>query len=355
MEAGIPEEAYVDNGKDYRKVRAGAARELHGDDRALSPECIGVLARLGIKTTNALPYHPQSKPIESWFGNTLHERFDKLWIKTYCGPWASKRPDECNDALKQHRLFLAGKVPSSPLPKASTFVKAARQFILEYHSRPHTGQDMNGRSPNQVFAELGDNARRLDGSNRDAINALFWDHTECSVREGGCVKLHRLRFEPADPDSKARMAAEIGRKVMVACDPLDLAEAIATDSDGHIIGRLQCSQLVPWGRISRDTVQASLRERRRFAKEMKQYKTAVGYGVKTELDALLERAGEALVIDAERVEPRRLVGAVGDGIPLTIEEVSNKYRHEMKAAAGTKAVPRSAEDFDEQILSIEEG
>ena len=71
---GIPEILYVDNGKDYEKVGR----------IDFSPECSGVLVRLGIQPQYCLPRHPQSKLIESWFG-TVRKRFDCLW-PSYCGP-----------------------------------------------------------------------------------------------------------------------------------------------------------------------------------------------------------------------------------------------------------------------------
>jgi hypothetical protein len=71
---GIPQILYVDNGKDYEKVGR----------IDFSPECSGVLVRLGIEGQYCLPRHPQSKLIESWFG-TVRKRFDCLW-PSYCGP-----------------------------------------------------------------------------------------------------------------------------------------------------------------------------------------------------------------------------------------------------------------------------
>src|ERR1022692_4184994 len=48
---GIPQILYVDNGKDYEKVGR----------IDFSPECSGVLVRLGIQPQYCLPRHPQSK------------------------------------------------------------------------------------------------------------------------------------------------------------------------------------------------------------------------------------------------------------------------------------------------------
>ena len=100
---GIPQILCVDNGKDYEKIGR----------IDFSPECSGVLVRLGIQPQYCLPRHPQSKLIESWFG-TVRKRFDCLW-PSYCGAGPKDRPEPCMAALKEHQAFLKGKRKSSPL------------------------------------------------------------------------------------------------------------------------------------------------------------------------------------------------------------------------------------------------
>lgn len=327
LENGIPEEAYVDNGKDYRKLRAGASHELRDRDqvRALSPECRGVLARLNIKTTSALPYHPQSKPIESFFGNRLHSRFDREWADFYCGSSPETRPEICDEMLKEHKLFLAGKRQRSPLPSASEFVKFARHFIGEYNSvLPHSGRGMNDRTPDEVFAELGGDIRRLDDSNKLALNALFWDRQRRTVSEGGCVQIFNQRYEPADAESAARMYELIESEIHVACDPLNLGEAIALDSSGMVMGRLRSQKLTAWGPVSHEDVKASMRERHRVRRAMKEYISGLGRHTETELEARRRRAGIAEVIEAPAIPgPRsvRLASGSNAAAPDYVDDV----------------------------------
>ena len=128
---GIPQTLVIDNGRDYEKIGR----------IDFSPECSGVLVRLGIRPHYCLPRHPQSKLIESWFG-TVRKRLDCLW-PSYCGPGPQDRPEHCVAALKEHQAFLKGKRKSSPLPLASEFIATARQWITEYNSQhPHSGRGM---------------------------------------------------------------------------------------------------------------------------------------------------------------------------------------------------------------------
>ena len=102
---GIPQILYVDNGKDYEKVGR----------IDFSPECSGVLVRLGIEGQYCLPRHPQSKLIESWFG-TVRKRFDCLW-PSYCGAGPKDRPEQCTDALKE--MCIRDRISTTSAPELS--------------------------------------------------------------------------------------------------------------------------------------------------------------------------------------------------------------------------------------------
>src|ERR1022692_2402651 len=261
---GIPKILYVDNGKDYEKIGR----------IDFSPECSGVLVRLGIQPQYCLPRHPQSKLIESWVG-TVRKRVDCLW-PSYCGPGPKDRPEPCTAALKEHQAFLKGKRKSSPLPLASEFVAAARQWITEYNSQhPHGGRGMRGRTPDEVYNEL-----LLPGQKRlietpEVLYALFWDRQRRKVSEGGCVQLYGERYEPADGESLAKLFLEIERDVLVACDPANLGEAIALDLDGRFLGRLRAQKLITRGPVSYEDIRASMRIRRTARKAIADYVTGL--------------------------------------------------------------------------------
>src|ERR1017187_1716719 len=170
---GIPQILYVDNGKDYEKVGR----------IDFSPECSGVLVRLGIQPQYCLPRHPQSKLIESWFA-TVRKRFDCLW-PSYCGASPKDRPEPCIAALKEHQGFLKGKRKNSPLPLASEFVATARQWIEEYNSQhPHTGRGMGGRTPDEVFNELLLPGQRRLVESPEVLYALFRSEERRVGKEG---------------------------------------------------------------------------------------------------------------------------------------------------------------------------
>ena len=261
---GIPQTLVIDNGKDYEKIGR----------IDFSPECSGVLVRLGIQPHYCLPRHPQSKLIESWFG-TVRKRFDCLW-PSYCGSSPTNRPEPCIDALKEHQAFLKGKRKSSPLPLASEFIATARQWITEYNSQhPHGGRGMRGRTPDEVFDELLPPGQRRLIESPEVLYALFWDRQRRKVSEGGCVQLYGERYEPADGESLAKLFLEIERNVLVACDPANLGEAIALDLDGRFLGRLRAQKLITRGPVSHEDIRASMRIRRTARKAIADYVTGL--------------------------------------------------------------------------------
>ena len=257
---GIPQTLVIDNGKDYEKIGR----------IDFSPECSGVLVRLGIQPHYCLPRHPQSKLIESWFG-TVRKRFDCLW-PSYCGSNPTNRPEQCTDAVEEHQAFLKGKRKGSRLPLASEFVATARQWVEEYNSQhSHGGRGMQGRTPDEVFNEqLLPGERKLIES-PEVLYALFWDRQRRKVSEGGCVQLYGERYEPADGESLAKLFLEIERDVLVACDPANLGEAIALDLDGRFLGRLRAQRLITRGPVSQEDIRASMRIRRTARKAIADY------------------------------------------------------------------------------------
>jgi hypothetical protein len=281
---GVPHGVHIDNGRDYKKI----------GKIGLSEEATGVLQRLGIKVTWALKYHAQSKTIES-FHRTLHQRFDVLWRPFYCGVDSAHRPEECDQALELHELYLKGKCPESPLPTASEFIAAASQWISDYNTgHKHSGREMQGRTPEEVFRQ-GCSPDRLRIPDPNILAHLFWDRQPRVLSEGGCVQIFNERYEPADVESVAALHQLIGSNIVVACDPANLGRAIALDHDGHILGRLVSQPLIACGPVSHANVRASMRMRSQLLRAYRGYQERllvrrIAAGDKAESELLRARA-----------------------------------------------------------------
>jgi putative transposase len=298
---GKPQCFYVDNGKDFKRLAKDApALPVPSEDANKVLFNLGVLVRLGIHPQHCLPLHPQSKQIESFF-HTLHQRFDVLWDDAYAGTSPKDRPEECDAILAEHRQAVKqGRGDESPLPTATEFIESACYWLDEFNlTHRHTGQGMRQRTPVQVYdAELP--LEKRQPVDIRAIAPLFWNYQERTIREGGCIDLYNTRYEPADGESTAAMMLRVTSKVRIACDPLNLGDAIAFDDAGKFLGHLHSQEMMVHGETSEEQMRASMRARRGMFRAIKQYQSSLersraAAGDVTALDSLKRRAMHATV------------------------------------------------------------
>lgn len=131
---GIPENVLLDNGKDYK------AHDLFNQkdkDRVESTLASG----LGINTIFAIPYNAKAKLIERFF-RTAESQFGKLF-QSYAGSNAKQRPENLKD------------LDIMEYPTIEEFIELHDKYVYEiYNNAPHTGEAMNGKSPNEMYATL---------------------------------------------------------------------------------------------------------------------------------------------------------------------------------------------------------
>jgi putative transposase len=288
---GKPQCFYVDNGKDFKRLAKDApAPPLPSEDANKVMFNLGVLVRLGIHPQHCLPLHPQSKQIESFF-HTLHQQFDVLWGDAYAGTSPKDRPEECDAIRAAHaKLMKEGRGDESPLPAASEFIQNACFWLDEFNrTHRHSGQGMRMRTPNQVFdAELP--LEKRQPVDIRSIAPLFWRYEQRTIREGGCIDLYNTSYEPADGESTAAMMLRVTTKVRIACDPLNMGEAIAFDESGQFLGHLRSQEMMVHGETSLEQMKASMRSRRVAFRAVKQYQEG--------LDRLRTAAGDVTMIES---------------------------------------------------------
>jgi hypothetical protein len=98
---GRPEEALIDNGRDFKGPRFAGSRKTrrHGDaetrgndEEIMDPGSTGnLLQALGVRPHFALPYNSKTKPIEPWF-RLMSERFDRVF-PSYIGNREDRKPE----------------------------------------------------------------------------------------------------------------------------------------------------------------------------------------------------------------------------------------------------------------------
>lgn len=338
---GLPEIFYIDNGKDFRKVAKGAAGGS-GDMVAaqdLPDSAKGVLARLNIRAVLCTPYHPQSKLIEPFFSGQS-KRFDTIFGVAYAGNKPANRPDACTDAINTHKAALkalrSGQKLNTPLPAASHAINLYRQWLHEYnHETAHRGLGMDGRAPMQVFSELLANPRRV--KNIAEIEELFWDRQKRKV--SNCrIQLFNTFYEGKDADAKEALYLANGTEIEVACDPFNIGEALAFDSQRRFLGRLVAQKFIERGVTSQEEVKQHMKFARGTRKKVAELWDTVRAGVPTEMELMSQRA----LISAERHSPVSAMPA------LPVSRVKG-------ALAAAAAAPAYPEDIAARFMKNSEG
>lgn len=143
---GLFEEAYLDNGKDFRGkffTGQGKKKRLKRDfDINYDVDFMdGVYRELGIKPSFTKPYMGKSKNVEPWF-RTLATGLFKF-LQGYCGEHALNKPE-----------VLAAQIKNRELLTLQQFKELVSNWIDEYNSvRTHSGDGMEKRTPDAVFFE----------------------------------------------------------------------------------------------------------------------------------------------------------------------------------------------------------
>jgi hypothetical protein len=146
--------------------------------------------------------------------------------------------------MLHRRLFKKGRVAESSHPLASHFILGCLSWIEEYNNTPHSGEGMDGRSPNEVFAaEL--NPDQKPTPEPSALALLMAEREKRQVHECA-VTLNKRRYTPRPEDRMAWAAMHEfnEREVFIVFDPGDPECAAAVTLDGHFIAWLEAEQLL---------------------------------------------------------------------------------------------------------------
>ena len=153
---GIPNDVYLDNGKDYRckdfaggrhkpcepsttgarKQKAGKITVQHFKDKENS-----LLRNLGIDVLFALPYNAQTKPIERDFLKV--KTFMSKGFVGYRGGKITERPEKLKNEIKNNKIM-----------QFDEFKTVFDDFIENYlNKKPSGGKVLQGKSPDELWAE----------------------------------------------------------------------------------------------------------------------------------------------------------------------------------------------------------
>lgn len=220
---GVPEQLYIDNGKDYtsramtgrpRNVRSGELEEweeFHGNELAFDDEAIGFYRAIGIKDDHrALPYQPWGKGQVERFFKTVCSQFTK-WMASYTGTLTgSSTSDKVDKDIKQ--MFEKGQ-----LLTMDEFCEAWRNWLEKYHHKMHRELKKAGEewvTPWELFENGERYEKALPPKSRATMLMLKSDNV--LVRNTGISRWgHDYRAQ--------ELCDYINEKVLIKYDPNDVS------------------------------------------------------------------------------------------------------------------------------------
>lgn len=257
LQYGPPWQLTIDNGKPYRCDGFSGGRPVSRQFKKVEDEqhVQSVCAGLNIAPHFSIPYNPNSKPIERWFG-TLEQQFGST-CPGYCGS------DPKSDLFKlAHRQ--AEEHPER-LYTVARLGELLAGFIDGYQRTPHTGEFMDDLPPLVAFERFDPIPRAVAAPG--LLDLLLMRGTEpVAVTKDG-VMYQGVRYGSTDPELQVRH----GQKVTLRVDPRDASYVVVCELDGRPICRATNNRLALAG-ATRDDVAEGMKAKaraRRLAKQIK--------------------------------------------------------------------------------------
>jgi len=145
---GMPRRITMDRGEAGKKTARTHRRRGARKPGADEPAVASVFERFGIEVSQALPYHPWAKKIESIW--RMLKRHCDRWLTSYWGGNPSERPDGSEKLVKHH---------VEELPPGEGFRELVLTAVETYNA---TRRRALGGSPNGNFDRFRGTVRRVD-------------------------------------------------------------------------------------------------------------------------------------------------------------------------------------------------
>ncbi|MCE5184956.1 MAG: DDE-type integrase/transposase/recombinase [Planctomycetaceae bacterium] len=323
---GPPESVKIDNGKDYdSQTFTGQTKRQRRKAVLSADDCqtvMGLYAMLGITVSFAIPYNAKAKKIERWFA-TLCGQFTKT-LPTYCGPDTGRRPEDVFEYMKTDKARAEAYT-------LETFAALVDRYIAIYNASAHTGDGMNGRSPDQVFG-LRVSRRVIDNDLLDLMTKIW--SPPLTIGKNG-VKFKGFWYGQYNSDLHARF----GKKVIVAYDPDDIRSVDVYDAATYkLITIAQQATLMPYGPINEEALREAMAKKSRCVRLVKQSRPAARVAAMSLTDLTLSAMADNAKPETDQAgEPNvKPVRTPLDG--QAKEHLRQRNRQQLRKAAGAESL-----------------
>lgn len=294
MKYGIPQNIYVDNGREFLTFDVGGLghrQKKSTKDKFAPPP---VFERLGIKMTNAIVRNAKAKIIERRFRD-VKDRLSRLF-PTYTGGNVVERPERLKKVIKD----------TDNIPTDYEFTQAVEDILTYYmNEKPYSGavSSDSGKSRMQVYREQLKEKRvaaELD------LNLMLMRSTRSQKVGRRGVHL-TVAGEKIDYYNDDLILNHFGESVYCRYDPEDISEVRIYDlDDNYIMTAPTDNEAVLAYGASKDAVAQALRKVKSLEKLTKQELKAsqiTAFGKETALNLVLTTAEENKS-KAEEINPK---------------------------------------------------
>ena len=321
LKYGIPENIYVDNGREFLTFDIGGLghrkkKPKDGQERFEPPP---VFERLGIKMTNAIVRNAKAKIIERRFRD-VKDHLSRLF-DTYTGGNVLEKPERLKGVLKNGEIPLDG-----------TFTQAVEELLDWYfNQQPYGGEVIadRGKPRQQVYNE-NLYTKRVAGAEDLSLMLMRSARPQKVTRRGVHLDIAGQRLDYWNDDM---LMSLLGKQVYFRYDPDDLSEVRVYDLEDRYIMTVPVDNtaVLTYGASREDVKEAMGKVRRmeRLTREALKVSAYPAFGKRTALELVMEQAyqsktarivpsADPKVLELQRPDEEPLLRAVAGGPDLDV-------------------------------------
>ena len=321
LKYGIPENIYVDNGREFLTFDIGGLghrkkKPKDGQERFEPPP---VFERLGIKMTNAIVRNAKAKIIERRFRD-VKDHLSRLF-DTYTGGNVLEKPERLKGVLK-----------NGEIPLDSTFTETVEELLDWYfNQQPYGGEVVadRGKPRQQVYNE-NLYTKRVAGAEDLSLMLMRSARPQKVTRRGVHLDIAGQRLDYWNDDMLMNL---LGKQVYFRYDPDDLSEVRVYDLEDRYIMTVPVDNtaVLTYGASREDVKEAMGKVRRmeRLTKEALKVSAYPAFGKRTALELVMEQAyqsktarivpsADPKVLELQRPDEEPLLRAVAGGPDLDV-------------------------------------
>lgn len=326
---GIPKRILSDNGREFLTFDIGGrgfrkSRKLSQGEHEIPT----ILQNLGIEFTTAMVKNARAKIIERAFLE-VKNGFSKMF-EGYTGGTIAERPERLKKTGKDADNFTL-------LPEFIAYVDKYIEGIFNKHR--HYGEGMNGRTPDQVYAEC---LVEQTVATTEQLNLMMLRNTRMQkvTRDGVYITLcgQKVPFNSTELNFY-----HIHRKVYVRYNPDDLQEVRVYDDQDRFLCTAQQTEALSYFADKKELAE-KIRENKKFMKTAQAWIDVNVRKPMNELELLMWQAEHNLQEDSYRLDPK----------VVHILSVDEKTEQQIQRAAGGESDPIDYTVAVERLRKVKE-